>query len=90
MCVFQVHRRLLHDDAFGVSEALNETAFGEGLVVTGKHYLLPASVDDSAALYRPLAQQIYHQPQIMFNSTKLTMEQWKTTYTNTVSIVPLL
>lgn len=35
-----VHRRLLHDDAFGVGEALNETAFGEGLVVRGKHYLL--------------------------------------------------
>ena len=30
-------RRLLHDDAFGVGEALNETAFGEGLVVRGKH-----------------------------------------------------
>ncbi|KAB7500477.1 hypothetical protein Anas_14489 [Armadillidium nasatum] len=24
-----VHRRLLYDDAFGVGEALNETAFGE-------------------------------------------------------------
>ena len=24
-----VHRRLLHDDAFGVGEALNETAFGD-------------------------------------------------------------
>ena len=33
-----VHRRLLHDDAFGVGEALNETAFGgEGLVARGKH-----------------------------------------------------
>ncbi|CAB3234741.1 unnamed protein product [Arctia plantaginis] len=32
-----VHRRLLWDDAFGVGEALNETAAGKGLVVRGKH-----------------------------------------------------
>lgn len=37
--MFQVHRRLLKDDAFGVGEALNESAFGEGLVATGKHYI---------------------------------------------------
>jgi len=35
-----VHRRLLHDDAFGVGEALNETEFGEGLIVRGKHNLI--------------------------------------------------
>ncbi|CAB4055207.1 MAN2B1 [Lepeophtheirus salmonis] len=35
-----IHRRLLFDDAFGVNEALNETAFGKGLVVRGKHWLL--------------------------------------------------
>ncbi|XP_037910288.1 lysosomal alpha-mannosidase isoform X2 [Hermetia illucens] len=35
-----IHRRLLHDDAFGVEEALNETAFGSGLIVRGQHYLV--------------------------------------------------
>lgn len=35
-----VHRRLLDDDAFGVGEPLNETAFNEGLVARGKHYLI--------------------------------------------------
>ncbi|XP_014487574.1 PREDICTED: lysosomal alpha-mannosidase isoform X1 [Dinoponera quadriceps] len=34
-----LHRRLLKDDAFGVGEALNESAYGEGLVVRGTHYL---------------------------------------------------
>ena len=35
-----VHRRLLDDDAFGVDEALNETAYGEGVVARGKHWVL--------------------------------------------------
>lgn len=35
-----VHRRLLHDDAFGVGEALNEVAFGAGLVARGHHWIL--------------------------------------------------
>ena len=35
-----VHRRLLHDDAFGVGEALNEMAYGQGLIVRGKHYIV--------------------------------------------------
>ncbi|CAH0387767.1 unnamed protein product [Bemisia tabaci] len=34
-----VHRRLSHDDAFGVGEALNEEAFGKALVVRGTHYV---------------------------------------------------
>jgi len=41
-----LHRRLLKDDAFGVGEALNETAFGEGLVVRGTHYLFGGKVNN--------------------------------------------
>ena len=33
-----VHRRLLNDDARGVGEPLNETAFGEGLVIPWQTY----------------------------------------------------
>jgi len=40
-----LHRRLFNDDAFGVGEALNETAYGEGLVVRGKHKLLLCTTD---------------------------------------------
>ncbi|XP_018301818.1 lysosomal alpha-mannosidase isoform X1 [Mycetomoellerius zeteki] len=42
-----LHRRLLKDDAFGVDEALNETAFGEGLVVRGTHYLFGGKVKNT-------------------------------------------
>jgi len=35
-----VHRRLLRDDGFGVAEALNETAYGQGIVARGKHRLV--------------------------------------------------
>ncbi len=37
LIVYLLSRRLLFDDAFGVGEALNETAFGTGLVARGKH-----------------------------------------------------
>ncbi|KZC06792.1 Lysosomal alpha-mannosidase, partial [Dufourea novaeangliae] len=39
-----LHRRLLVDDAFGVGEALNESAYGEGLVVRGSHYVFGGSI----------------------------------------------
>ncbi|XP_018323357.1 lysosomal alpha-mannosidase-like [Agrilus planipennis] len=35
-----VHRDCIHDDAFGVNEALQEKAYGKGLVVRGSHYLM--------------------------------------------------
>lgn len=35
-----LHRRLFNDDAFGVGEPLNETAYGKGLVARGIHRLL--------------------------------------------------
>jgi len=45
-----IHRRLLHDDAFGVGEALNEpglnpTAKGDGLIVRGNHKVLINSLN---------------------------------------------
>lgn len=35
-----LHRRLLNDDAFGVGEALNEKAYGRGLIARGKHWIM--------------------------------------------------
>jgi lysosomal alpha-mannosidase len=57
-----LHRRILHDDSLGVDEALNETAYGKGLVVTGKHILLIDRPSDSARLHRTGAQQLFMHP----------------------------
>ncbi|EEZ99703.1 Alpha-mannosidase 2-like Protein [Tribolium castaneum] len=58
-----VHRNCLHDDAFGVAEALNETAFGKGLVARGSHFLTlgphfkKTGNVSTAALERDIAQR---------------------------------
>jgi lysosomal alpha-mannosidase len=57
-----VHRRILHDDSMGVNEALNETAYGQGLVVSGKHILIFDRPSDSARLHRTGAQQFFMYP----------------------------
>ncbi|CAF1424428.1 unnamed protein product [Rotaria magnacalcarata] len=57
-----VHRRVLHDDSLGVNEVLNETAYGKGLVVTGKHILIVDRPEDSARLHRSGAQQMFMHP----------------------------
>ncbi|CAL1274579.1 unnamed protein product [Larinioides sclopetarius] len=64
-----IHRRLLHDDAFGVGEALNETGVnGHGLVITGSHFLILSNMTKAASKHRPLAQQLFMQPQLSFAS----------------------
>nr|XP_036215974.1 lysosomal alpha-mannosidase [Bactrocera oleae] len=57
-----LHRRLLRDDAFGVGEALNETAFGQGLVARGKVYLVLSKVKDAPSRYERVEQQQIHLP----------------------------
>ena len=62
-----IHRRLLYDDAFGVNEALNEEAFGAGLVAKGHHYIILG--DDQAKSNekrRLLANEISSQPILVF------------------------
>ena len=56
-------RRLLHDDNKGVDEALNETAYGVGLVAKGTHWLKtgdPGSKNGGAArlVYQDFLLQI--------------------------------
>ena len=75
-----VHRRLLHDDAFGVGEPLSETQFGRGLVARGTHFLILSNTSDAAHFYRPLAQHLNRHPLISFITTDKTLEEWSTQY----------
>ncbi|XP_018008120.1 lysosomal alpha-mannosidase [Hyalella azteca] len=65
-----VHRRLFFDDAFGVGEALDEMAYGRGLIARGVHWLLhsdAATADcDFACLHRRLGEELFMRPLIMF------------------------
>ncbi|XP_026462046.1 lysosomal alpha-mannosidase-like isoform X2 [Ctenocephalides felis] len=77
-----VHRRLFRDDAFGVGEALNETAYGQGLVARGTHYVMAASTEDKTVLGRErvLAQDVLLPATVFFSSAKnFSKEQWKQT-----------
>ncbi|XP_011176167.2 lysosomal alpha-mannosidase isoform X2 [Solenopsis invicta] len=62
-----LHRRLLKDDAFGVAEALNETAFGEGLVVRGTHYIYGSRInsDEYELGEKNLELELSHHPWIL-------------------------
>jgi lysosomal alpha-mannosidase len=46
----------------GVEEVLNETAYGKGLVISGKHILIFDRPSDSARLHRTAAQQLFMYP----------------------------
>ncbi|CAD6185194.1 unnamed protein product [Caenorhabditis auriculariae] len=63
-----IHRRCFYDDYFGVEEALDEPGKdGKGLVAIGKHTLFfsqPTQI--SAASFRPLAVEIFHEPVVAF------------------------
>ena len=64
-----IHRRLLHDDAFGVNEALNEEAFGQGLAARGRHYVsLNGNHDEANENWRLLSNEIFVQPVLLFKT----------------------
>jgi lysosomal alpha-mannosidase len=72
-----VHRRLLFDDAFGVGEPLNESAYGQGLVVRGKHWLQFVTGEAVASQrHRFKAQEIFMDSQLTFMPTSLSLKDW--------------
>ena len=75
-----VHRRTLYDDALGVGEPLNETAFGEGLVVRGKHVLILESPENSAAKHRVAAQNMYMHPLATYSLTSMNYIEYASNY----------
>lgn len=79
----QVHRRLLHDDAFGVGEALNETAYGEGLVAVGSHYVSSGNLAD----VRKLVQERVLDAWTFVSPTQgIPFHTWQNLYNMEVSI----
>jgi lysosomal alpha-mannosidase len=80
-----VHRRTLYDDGLGVWEPLNETAFGQGLVVRGRHQIIVETPNKSAFYHRIAAQQFYMQPFPIYSLTEKTYSEYSSAYRQTWS-----
>lgn len=80
-----VHRRTLHDDRQGVGEPLNETAYGTGLVVRGRHFLLLESPMFSAARHRPLGQHLFMSPLSTYALPTMSFANYSTQFRQTWS-----
>ena len=68
----------MSDDGFGVNEALNETAYGEGLVVRGQHHILSGSLEDTNSLSleeKELETQLALKPWIFISPVKFSFEE---------------
>ncbi|XP_043267242.1 lysosomal alpha-mannosidase isoform X1 [Venturia canescens] len=80
-----LHRRLLKDDAFGVGEALNETAFGEGLIARGQHSVFvsdAADLDGSALDVKLATMELALRPWTLVTpANDATFEDWRNKYT---------
>ena len=67
----------MQDDQFGVGEPLNETEFGAGLVVRGRHWLLASDVTGAPRLHRDYAEQMFMAPQLSFAAADgMTSAAW--------------
>ena len=82
-----IHRRILTNDSItqSLAEPLNETAYGKGLVVRGKHLLIIETPNNSASVHRTNAQQLYMQPISTFSLTNLSYAAYSTNYRQTWS-----
>jgi len=62
-----MHRRLLFDDSFGVSEPLNEEAYNTGLVARGKHFFtFDKNIEEANAKRRQLSNEVNGELLYMF------------------------
>ncbi|KAH8402521.1 hypothetical protein KR222_002400, partial [Zaprionus bogoriensis] len=90
-----VHRRLLHDDAFGVGEALNETEYGEGLIARGKTHLFVGQStqrpDVSLQAIERIVQLETLLPSWKFfsNMESYSANQWLTSFKNSYTGISL-
>ena len=82
-----VHRRILTNDSLSLAEPLNETAYGKGLVIRGKHFIVIDTPNNSALIHRTDAQQLYMQPIFTFALTNLSYDNYSTNYRKTWSAI---
>jgi lysosomal alpha-mannosidase len=75
-----LHRRILYDDAHGVGETLNETAFGQSLVVRGKHFLILEPSAKSTLIHRVSAQQLFMQSIATYILPRISYENYSSIY----------
>ena len=80
-----VHRRLLCDDLHAVKEPLNETAYGEGLVVRGKQLLIVEAPATSALIHRVSAQNMYMHPLATYSLIQQSYTDYSAAYHQTWS-----
>ena len=80
-----LHRRLVWDDKFGTHENLNETAYGKGLVVRGRHILLLEPPAMSARYHRVDSQRIYMHPLATYAVTQQSYAEYSAAYRQTWS-----
>ncbi|XP_045489045.1 lysosomal alpha-mannosidase isoform X2 [Pieris rapae] len=73
-----LHRRLLHDDAFGVGEALNETANGVGLVVRGKQRVLFRNAGENYNTTKEILAMHLEPIVLVADAKDLTYDEWMT------------
>ncbi len=79
-----IHRRIPTDQS-PLGEPLNETEYGQGLVVRGRHLLIIDTPDNSTFFHRTNAQQLFMQPIPTFSLTNLTYANYSASYRQTWS-----
>lgn len=84
-----LHRRLIHDDARGVDEALDETVCVEtkceGLTVRGNYYLGIHKYGDGSRWRRTTGQEIYSPLVLAFGHEN--QEEWKASHITNATIM---
>lgn len=81
---------MLRDDTFGVDEALNETAYGDGLIVSGKHWLVfgkKSTQSPTLESQERFLQNRLHLSNWLFfdDASSLTVDTWSSNYKLDVS-----
>lgn len=79
---------MLSDDAKGVGEALNETAYGEGIIARGKHYLIYTKKTNQIGGERLLQNEVFMPNWLFFDDvSSINYNDWRQRYTHSVKII---